>query len=145
VLWSCLGAISDGVQLPGIEHTPPRGTPIEGIWLACEGYSLEGHDDDEQGLSEAELEKYRRGDLQHDYETNPESKVLERLTTYQVETSSTGLAEWGRVTSSFHKDDGGLIVWHKPLVQTSDEEVPEGGFDRLLEIMCPHVTREKLA
>ena len=80
--------------------------------------------------------------------TNPESKVLERLTTYQVETSSTGLAEWARITSSFHKDDGGRIVWHEPHVDTSetaDEALREGSYDKLLDIMTPYVTREKLA
>jgi hypothetical protein len=138
VLWSCLSAAADGVQMPGIEHTPPKGTPMEGIWLACEGYSLESVDDEEAA-------QIVRGDWKRDYQTNPESKVLEQLMTYQVETSSTGLPEWGRVTSAFHKGDGGVIVWHEPRVDTSDDEMPEGGFDHLLEIMTPHVTREKLA
>lgn len=136
VLWSCLGALSDGVAIPGVERVPPKGTPLEAIWLACEGYGLEATDE--------EMEAHERGDLKADYENNPDSKVFERLTTYQVETSSTGLAEWARVTSAFHKDDGGRIVWHEPLISTSEEEQPEGGFDRLLEIMCPHVTRENL-
>lgn len=138
VLWSCLAAIHDGVHLPGIEDNPEKGHPIESIWLACEGYSAED-------LTDEEAANIQRGDLQHDYETNPASKVLERLTTYQVETSSTGLAEWGRVTSAFHKDDGGRIVWHEPLIHTSeDTDMPADGYDKLLEIMCPHVTRENL-
>lgn len=137
VLWSCLGAMADGVQLPGVDETPPKGTPMESIWMACEGYGLESND-------EAEMANVQRDDLKKDFETNPESTVLETLTTYQVETSSTGLAEWGRVTSLFHKDDGGRIVWHEPMVHTSEDEVPDQGFDNLLDIMTPHVTREKL-
>lgn len=144
VLWSCLAAIADGVHLPGIDDNPPKGTPIEGIWLACEGYGLEADDADPS----VNIDEIVRGDLQRDYETNPESKVYERLTTYQVETGSTGLGEWGRVTSGFHKDDGGRIVWHEPIVNTSDDtDLPSDrdGYDRLLDIMLPYVTREKLA
>jgi hypothetical protein len=113
---------------------------MEPIWLACEGYGLEGQDEELP-------ENIKHGDLKRDYQTNPESKVLERLTTYQVETSSTGLAEWGRITSSFHKDDGGLIVWHEPHVdmsETADVELLEGSYDKLLDLMMPHVTRENL-
>jgi hypothetical protein len=139
VVFCCLAALDDGVQVPDIEEMPPKGTPIEGLWLATEGYGLEIDD-------EATAYATKHGDLKHDYETNPESKVLERLTTYQVETSSTGLAEWGRVTSSFHKDDGGKIVWHEPHVDTSEAWTEgEDGYDKLLAIMIPHVTREKLA
>lgn len=142
VIFCCLAALQDGVQMPGVEQMPAPGAPMESIWLACEGYGLEGKDED------IPLEGIKHGDLKRDYMTNPESKVLERLTTYQVETSSTGLAEWGRVTSSFHKDDGGLIVWHDHHVDTSetaDETLMEGSYDKLLDIMMPHVTREKLA
>ena len=145
VVFCCLAALSDGVPLPDIGQMPVKGTPIEGIQLACEGYGLET--DDERWLAE-----HAHGDLKRDYETNPDSKVLERLTTYLVETSSTGLAEWARVTSSFHKDDGGRIVWHEPHVSTSEDThlsshpAAEGdGYDKLLDIMIPHVTREKLA
>jgi len=138
VLWACLNSLKDGVHLPGIDNYPPEGTPMESIWLACEGYSLEE-------LSDEEAAQYAHGDLKEDYETNPASKVLERLTTYQVETSSTGLAEWGRVTSAFHKDDGGRLIWHEARVDTSEDDPPSDGFDRLLDIMLPHVTREKLA
>ena len=138
IVYSCLAALKDNVPLPGLDHMPPDDTPMESVWLAVEGYSFEGSE------AEADEVQRQRGDLERDYKTNPASKVLERLTTYQVETSSTGLAEWGRVTSAFHKDDGGRIVWHEPYVDSSDEP-PEGGFDRLLEIMIPHVTREKLA
>lgn len=138
VLWSCLAAARDGVHLPGIEDNPPKGHPIEAVWLAAEGYSLEG--------DQSMMDSHQRGDLKRDYETNPASKVLERLTTYQVETGPLGTAEWGRVTSSFHKDDGGRIVWHEHLVNTSENfKMPEDGEDKLLDIMIPHVTRERLA
>lgn len=140
VLWTCLNAIKDGVHLPGLEEVPPVGTPIESIWLACEGYGLEADDET--------IEAHKRGDLKADFENNPASQVLERLTTYQVETSSTGLAEWARVTSAFHKDDGGRIIWHEPLINTSEDadvKLLEGSYDRLLDIMIPHVTRENLA
>ena len=146
VLWSALGAASDGVSIPGIEHTPPASTPIESIWLACEGYGLEGDDGGDGNTNDPPLQ---HGDLKADYENNPDSKVLERLTTYQVETGPLGTAEWGRVTSAFHKDDGGRIVWHDHIVCSSEagigEPLLEGSFDHLLDIMIPHVTREKLA
>ena len=145
VLFTCLAAIGDGVPLPGIEQMPEPGTPLESIWLAVEGYSIEGEDWDE-------IEKVhaKRGDMERDFKTNPASKVVERLTTYIVETSALGTAEWARITSAFHKDDGGKIIWHDPIVNTSEDTVlgpgeDEGGMDRLLDIMCPHVTREKLA
>lgn len=146
VLWACVGAADDGILLPGIEQMPPKGTPMEGIWLACEGYGYETED-----LEEAAGVKH--GNLKEDYENNPDSKVYERLTTYQVETGPLGTAEWGRVTSAFHKDDGGRIVWHEHIIHSSDDTAMDndwlhddgGGFDRLLAIMCPHVTREKLA
>jgi len=139
VLWACLGALEDGVLLPGIGEMPAKGTPMESIWLGVEGYGLEGD-------SEMDLNEIQRGDLKRDYQDNPESKVLERLTTYQVETSSTGLAEWARVTSAFHKDDGGRIVWHEPHIDTSESTtLTEGSYDKLLDIMVPCVTREKLA
>lgn len=145
VLFACLGALEDGVQLMGIDHMPEKGTPIESIWLATEGYSIERTPDE----YDADLETYERGDLQHDFKTNPASKVLERLTTYIVETSALGTAEWARITSAFHKDDGGRIVWHDPMINTSEDHTITGpdadGFDRLLNIMIPHVTREKLA
>lgn len=145
VLSSCLVALEEGVPIPGVQTMPPEGTPMESIWFAVEGYSIEGDD-----LDLAELENYQRGNLERDFKTNPASKVIERLTTYMVETSSTGLAEWARVTSAFHKEDGGKIVWHDPLIHTSEETQlgmgpDKGGIDRLLEIMTPHVTREKLA
>lgn len=149
VLWAALGAAADGVQLPGCHHVPKKGTPIESIWLACEGYGIEA--DDEGDTGGLNIDEIQRGDLKRDFETNPASKVVERLTTYQVETSALGTAEWGRVTAAFHKDDGGRIIWHDPprvdTSEGSEQEAldPDGSFDRLLEIMIPHVTREKLA
>lgn len=145
VIYTCLAALEEGVPLPGIDEMPTQGAPIESIWLAVEGYSIEGDHADE-----VMSETYMRGDMERDFKTNPASNVIERLTTYLVETSSTGLAEWARVTSAFHKDDGGRIVWHEPLVNTSEDHVigpgPDSdGFDRLLNIMIPYVTREKLA
>ena len=144
VIFACLGAANDGVHLPGVAQMPEKGTPIESIWLAVEGYALEADIDEYAAISR------KRGDLERDYKTNPASRVTERLTTYQVETSSTGCAEWARLTSSFHKDDGGKIVWGEPLVNTSEDTVigpgPDtDGDDRLLHIMIPYVTREKLA
>jgi hypothetical protein len=155
VVFTTLAALRDYVHLPGINTMPARGTPIEMIMLAVEGYAFVSSDDDPISVEEAE--RVSQIGLDVDYKRNPASKVTERLTTYWVATSALGTAEWGRVTSAFVKDDFGHVVWDEPIINTSENfdlrhATTEGlqldhdsGTDKLLDIMIPHVTRESLA
>jgi hypothetical protein len=142
-LYISLSALRDGVALPGIEKLPPKGTPIEEIWLNDEGYTYrDGHKDVELVTIHDALALHH-GDLEADFRSNPLSDVIEEMTTYIVRTDPLGLAEWGRAVSTFYKDDGGVIIWNEPMVVSSDD--PPEGFDIYLEVMKHFVVREALA
>lgn len=147
LLWMTLGALSDGVPLPGCDHPPPKGTPMEHILFNVEGWAREiitpGAKNLEQALEQAADELPERGDMEKDFKENPESDVRETMTTYIVQTDPLGNAEWYRAVSMFHKDDGGVIVWHDAYYD--DSENPTQGFDSLIEVMKKFVQRENLA
>jgi hypothetical protein len=143
LLGMTLSALADGVALPSSPHSGkpdavqvPKGTPMEHIMFNVEGWASEA--------SEEEAEQHVRGDLEQDYKTNPQSTVRETMTTYIVQTDPLGQAEWQRATSMFHKDDGGVIVWHDVRIDDSEDGL-HGGIDTLLDVMMPFVTRENLA
>ena len=155
MLWMCLGALSDGVPLPGgahgghdgLVHPPPKGTPMEHILFNVEGWAREiqtpGAETWQEAVEIAGDEIPERGDMEADFKNNPESDVKETMTTYIVQTDPLGNAEWYRAVSMFHKDDGGIIVWHDAYID--DSETPTGGFDSLIEVMKKFVQRESLA
>jgi hypothetical protein len=143
ILYISLAALRDGIGLPGVDKPPPKGTPIEEIWLNDEGYTYrDGHRDVEKVTIHDALALHH-GDLEADFRTNPMSDVIEEMTTYIVRTDPLGLAEWGRAVSTFYKDDGGVIIWNEPMVTSSDN--PPEGYDIYLEVMKAFVIREALA
>lgn len=139
VLYVVLNALADGVGIPGIEKPPHKSIPIEEIRFNVEGYAqkVEGAD----LMTPAEVAEVHP---EHDYKTNPASTVRETMMTYLMVTGPLGTAEWGRATSVFKRGDGGRIEWDEPLVTTSDDQDDSVVYDRLLQVMAPIVTREKL-
>jgi hypothetical protein len=154
MLYMTLGALNDGVPLPSGTHNGtetmvqvPKEVPMEHILFNVEGWAREistpGSDTLEQAIEEAGDQIPERGDMEKDFKNNPESDVKETMTTYIVQTDPLGNAEWYRAVSMFHKDDGGIIVWHDAYID--DSERPNEGHDALIEVMKQFVQRESLA
>jgi hypothetical protein len=156
MLWMTLGALADGVPLPGGGHSGEqrlvqveKGTPMEHILFNVEGWGREVETPDATNLAEAYEQATAQGaipehgDMEKDFKENPNSDVKETMTTYIVQTDALGNAEWYRACSMFHKDDGGVIVWHD--VRIDDSEEPIEVFDPLIEVMKRFVQRESLA
>lgn len=138
-----LVALEDGVRLPGIENYPEPGEPLEAVWCSVEGYSAAAETMEE--IHE------RAGHLDDEFRNNPASGVRERLTTYIIQTGSTGLAEFARITTGFGKEDGGRIVWDEPRIWSSEPELVDEDerllkwTDAIIESISPYVTREALS
>jgi len=117
---------------------PVPNVPLEGIWLSLEQFhNTRGFAD----VSDLPL----RGDLQHDFETNPDSPVLEAIATYVIETGATGIGEWARLTTCHRRVEGGGLEWLDTEIRRGDVDplvAPEQ--DMLIEITLPYVTRESL-
>lgn len=142
LLYLTLSALADGVPLPGGPTADsmvkvPKGTPMEHIVFNVEGWA--------RSMDDEEAEQHQRGDLEKDFRENPLSDVRETMTTYIVQTSALGTAEWWRATSMFYKDDGGVVVWEDPHIDDSETYNEDEGVDTLLHVMKPFVTRESLA
>ncbi len=120
----------------GMLHVPD--VPLEGIWLSLEQFH------DTRGVEDiAELPI--KGDIQRDFETNPDSTVLEAVATYVIETGATGIGEWARLTTCHRRVEGGGVEWLDTEIRRSDESplvAPEQ--DVLINVMVPYVTRESL-
>lgn len=113
--------------------------PLEGIWLSLEQF----HD---IRPYEAVKAMPDRGDLQRDFETNPDSPVLEAIATYVIETGATGLGEWARMTTTHRKVEGGGIEWLETEIRRSDvDPFVDPECDSLINVIVPYVTRESLA
>jgi len=118
---------------------PAPSGPLEGIWLSLEQFR------DPRAIVDIENLPIK-GDLQHDYETNPDSAVLEAIATYIVETGADGLAEWARLSSCHKRVDGGGLAWQETEIRRSDTDpLVDPEHDELLNVMCRFVTRESLA
>jgi hypothetical protein len=136
-----LSAIKDGVPLPGGGHgggdlvrSPGDGAPIDGIIFNIEGWAKV---DPEDGTL------IQHGDLEREFRTDPASTVSEEMTSYVVEANSIGEAEWWRITSMFHKDDGGVIVWGDPYIDSHEQPKDSESYDGLIDLMCEFVRREQ--
>jgi hypothetical protein len=130
--WGIFPSVAEGMkEVPDV--------PLEGIWLTLEQFH------DPVGVDDpAELPK--RGDLQVDFETNPESKVLEAITTYVIETGSDGLGEWARLTTCHRKVEGGGVEWLDTEIRRGDTDpIVEPECDWMIELLTGYVTRESLA
>jgi hypothetical protein len=113
--------------------------PLEGVWLSLEQFH------DPRGVDDiANLPV--KGDLQHDFETNPDSAILEAVATYVIETGATGLGEWARLTTCHRRVEGGGVEWLDTEIRRGDESpLVEPEQDTLIDVMLPYVTRESLA
>jgi hypothetical protein len=114
----------------------PEDKPLASVWVALEQYTLPIADVDEAVKMS--------GNLQEDFETNPDSKVVEVVATYIVETDACGLAEWYRVTTPHVRVEGGGLHWHDTLIQRSSDEKANHN-DSLLNAIIPYLNRESLA
>jgi hypothetical protein len=119
---------------------PPPDVPLEEIWLSLEQFQYGAENDREKALAMA-------GTLQEDFETNPDSKVLEALATYVAMTDSAGIGEWARLTSAHRRIEGGGMEWLPTEIRRSDREPLDKAeeVDALLDVMLPYLTRESLA
>jgi hypothetical protein len=117
----------------------PTGKPLESVWFACEQFLHPPEETLEEALK-------RVGTLQHDFETNPASTVLEMVTTYVIETGVDGLAEWARISTPHKRIEGGLLEWIGTELRRSDESpFLKDESDSVIAIVTPFVTRESLA
>lgn len=154
LLYMTLAALQDGVPLPGgpgdgtLVRVEP-GTPMEHIMFNVEGWAREiatpGAENLDEAIEQAGDVLPERGDMEKDFKENPLSDVRETMTTYIVQTDPLGNAEWMRATSMFHKDDGGVIVWHDAYYDDSENVRPDDLHDTLINVMQRFVTRESLA
>lgn len=137
-----LMAMKDGVRLPGIDDPPAPGEPLEAVWCSVEGYTA-----DAETIEEVHQ---RAGGLAKEFSDNPDSGIRERVTTYIIQTSSTGLAEWARITTNFVIGDGGRIVWDEATIHSSEPDLIDESeqllewHDSIIDRISPYVTREAL-
>jgi hypothetical protein len=129
--WPTFPSVSQGMlRVPDV--------PLEGIWLSLEQFH------DTRGIEDI-TELPIKGDIQHDFETNPDSSVLEAVATYVIETGATGIGEWARLTTCHRRVEGGGVEWLETEIRRGDESpiVPPEQ-DMLIDLMVPYVTRESL-
>lgn len=146
IIYSVLKMLDDGVYPPELRPPPTKDTPLEFIGVGLEGFSKNSDEEVDVDIHVA-LENMgirEPGDIQHDFETNPASDVVETITTYAAETGPLGLPEWSRVTSKLHKGDAGRIEWEEHEIHTSEDEDPGYRHDVVLAVITRFVRRESL-
>jgi hypothetical protein len=99
----------------GWTDLPDRDDTLVAVCFSGDGYVMMAAD----GTPE------KRGDIKRDFETNPDSKVTEALTTTVVRRNSVGW-EWGTVISPYVVTDGGHLAWLADRdIETSGDESDE--------------------